>query len=213
MIGLLRACKSGQCGVCRRRAPRLMVTWQRPHSNISVRARLSMAFQAPVADGPSVSVVVDSRYERFVPKAPHALVRIEHVGRVPGHAGIVNTVRSAMAAAKNLMGSEPDYFWHAGFARASQSTDDSAGLPRFGAPRRCRRPGARVSAFNREKGTPALWPVHRPHRRPCLRFVAIAPSRARSAHGGGSNSAERKSMNTRIFGASRCCGRYTAEMW
>ncbi len=43
-----------------------------------------MAFQAPVVDELSVRVVVDSRYERFVPKASHPLVRIEHVGRIPG---------------------------------------------------------------------------------------------------------------------------------
>jgi 7,8-dihydropterin-6-yl-methyl-4-(beta-D-ribofuranosyl)aminobenzene 5'-phosphate synthase len=28
--------------------------------------------------------VVDSRYERFLPKAQHPLVRIEHIGRIPG---------------------------------------------------------------------------------------------------------------------------------
>jgi 7,8-dihydropterin-6-yl-methyl-4-(beta-D-ribofuranosyl)aminobenzene 5'-phosphate synthase len=43
-----------------------------------------MAFQAPVVDEVSVRVVVDSRYERFLPKASHPLVRIEHMGRVPG---------------------------------------------------------------------------------------------------------------------------------
>ena len=43
-----------------------------------------MAFQAPVVDELSVRVVVDSRYERFLPKASHPLVRIEHVGRIPG---------------------------------------------------------------------------------------------------------------------------------
>ena len=43
-----------------------------------------MAFQTPVVDGLSVRVVVDSRYERFLPKASHPLVRIEHVGRIPG---------------------------------------------------------------------------------------------------------------------------------
>ena len=41
-------------------------------------------FKAPVVDELSVRVVVDSRYERFLPKASHPLVRIEHVGRVPG---------------------------------------------------------------------------------------------------------------------------------
>jgi len=43
-----------------------------------------MAFHAPVVDELSVQVVVDSRYERFLPKASHPLVRIEHIGRIPG---------------------------------------------------------------------------------------------------------------------------------
>ena len=43
-----------------------------------------MAFQTPVVDQLSVRVVVDSRYERFLPKASHPLVQIEHVGRIPG---------------------------------------------------------------------------------------------------------------------------------
>jgi 7,8-dihydropterin-6-yl-methyl-4-(beta-D-ribofuranosyl)aminobenzene 5'-phosphate synthase len=43
-----------------------------------------MPFQAPVVDELTVRVVVDSRYERFLPKAAHPLVEIEHVGRVPG---------------------------------------------------------------------------------------------------------------------------------
>lgn len=43
-----------------------------------------MAFQVPVVDELSVRVVVDSRYERFLPKASHPLVRVEHVGRVVG---------------------------------------------------------------------------------------------------------------------------------
>ena len=43
-----------------------------------------MAFQVPVVDELSVRVVVDSRYERFLPKASHPHVRIEHVGRIPG---------------------------------------------------------------------------------------------------------------------------------
>jgi len=41
-------------------------------------------FKAPVVDELSLRVVVDSHYERFLPKASHPLVRIEHVGRVPG---------------------------------------------------------------------------------------------------------------------------------
>jgi len=43
-----------------------------------------MPFQPPVVDELSVRVVVDSRYERFLPKASHRYVQIEHVGRIPG---------------------------------------------------------------------------------------------------------------------------------
>jgi 7,8-dihydropterin-6-yl-methyl-4-(beta-D-ribofuranosyl)aminobenzene 5'-phosphate synthase len=43
-----------------------------------------MAFQPPVVDALSVRVVVDSRYERFLPKASHPQVAVEHVGRIPG---------------------------------------------------------------------------------------------------------------------------------
>jgi 7,8-dihydropterin-6-yl-methyl-4-(beta-D-ribofuranosyl)aminobenzene 5'-phosphate synthase len=43
-----------------------------------------MSFQAPVVDELSVRVVVDARYERFLPKASHRYVQIEHMGRVPG---------------------------------------------------------------------------------------------------------------------------------
>jgi 7,8-dihydropterin-6-yl-methyl-4-(beta-D-ribofuranosyl)aminobenzene 5'-phosphate synthase len=41
-------------------------------------------FKVPVVDELSVRVMVDSRYERFLPKASHPLVQIEHVGRIPG---------------------------------------------------------------------------------------------------------------------------------
>jgi len=41
-------------------------------------------FEAPVVDQLSIRVVVDSHYERFLPKAEHAHVRIEHVGGIPG---------------------------------------------------------------------------------------------------------------------------------
>jgi 7,8-dihydropterin-6-yl-methyl-4-(beta-D-ribofuranosyl)aminobenzene 5'-phosphate synthase len=41
-------------------------------------------FQTPVVDSLAVRVVVDSRYERFLPKMQHPLARIEHVGRIPG---------------------------------------------------------------------------------------------------------------------------------
>ena len=41
-------------------------------------------FIAPKVDQLAVRVVVDSRYERFLPKATHPFVAIEHVGQVPG---------------------------------------------------------------------------------------------------------------------------------
>ncbi|MGH7091732.1 MAG: MBL fold metallo-hydrolase, partial [Stellaceae bacterium] len=41
-------------------------------------------FAAPVVDRLSVRVVVDSHYERFLPKAAHPEVAIEHVGAIPG---------------------------------------------------------------------------------------------------------------------------------
>lgn len=41
-------------------------------------------FAAPVVDRLSVRVVVDSHYERFLPKAAHPNVAIEHVGAIPG---------------------------------------------------------------------------------------------------------------------------------
>lgn len=41
-------------------------------------------FAAPVVDSLQIRVVVDSHYERFLPKSTHPLVNIEHVGQVPG---------------------------------------------------------------------------------------------------------------------------------
>jgi 7,8-dihydropterin-6-yl-methyl-4-(beta-D-ribofuranosyl)aminobenzene 5'-phosphate synthase len=41
-------------------------------------------FEAPRVDELTIRVMVDSRYERFLPKAMHPLVQIEHVGRIPG---------------------------------------------------------------------------------------------------------------------------------
>lgn len=41
-------------------------------------------FTAPVVDALTVRVLVDSRYERFLPKAAHPQVQIEHVGRIVG---------------------------------------------------------------------------------------------------------------------------------
>jgi 7,8-dihydropterin-6-yl-methyl-4-(beta-D-ribofuranosyl)aminobenzene 5'-phosphate synthase len=43
-----------------------------------------MPFEAPIVDELSVRVVVDSRYERFLPKTQHPYVRVEHIGRIPG---------------------------------------------------------------------------------------------------------------------------------
>ena len=41
------------------------------------------AFAAPMVDQLSVRVVVNSRYERFLPKMTHPFATIEHVGQVP----------------------------------------------------------------------------------------------------------------------------------
>lgn len=41
-------------------------------------------FAAPLVDRLSVRVVVDSHYERFLPKTAHPQVAIEHVGAIPG---------------------------------------------------------------------------------------------------------------------------------
>lgn len=44
----------------------------------------SLPFKAPVVDSLSVRVVVDSRYENFLPKETNAFVRVEHIGDIPG---------------------------------------------------------------------------------------------------------------------------------
>ncbi len=44
----------------------------------------SPPFEAPVVDELAVRVVVDSAYERFLPKAEHEFVNIEHVGKIAG---------------------------------------------------------------------------------------------------------------------------------
>ena len=46
-------------------------------SNLEART----PFAPPVVDSLSVRVVVDSHYERFLPKATHPAVQIEHVAR------------------------------------------------------------------------------------------------------------------------------------
>jgi 7,8-dihydropterin-6-yl-methyl-4-(beta-D-ribofuranosyl)aminobenzene 5'-phosphate synthase len=43
-----------------------------------------MSFAPPIVDRLLVRVVVDSHYERFLPKATHPLVAIEHVAQIPG---------------------------------------------------------------------------------------------------------------------------------
>jgi len=45
---------------------------------------IRVPFAPPVVDRLSVRVVVDSHYERFLPKASHPVIRIEHVGEIPG---------------------------------------------------------------------------------------------------------------------------------
>lgn len=41
-------------------------------------------FKPPVVDALSVRVLVDSRYERFLPRLTHPHVKVEHIGRIPG---------------------------------------------------------------------------------------------------------------------------------
>lgn len=41
-------------------------------------------FNPPVVDALSVRVLVDSRYERFLPRLTHPHVKVEHIGRIPG---------------------------------------------------------------------------------------------------------------------------------
>jgi 7,8-dihydropterin-6-yl-methyl-4-(beta-D-ribofuranosyl)aminobenzene 5'-phosphate synthase len=45
---------------------------------------MSEPFAAPVVHSLSVRVVVDSAYDRFVPKATHSFVNVEHMGHIPG---------------------------------------------------------------------------------------------------------------------------------
>ena len=44
----------------------------------------TLPFKAPVVDSLSIRVVVDSRYENYLPKETHAFARVEHVGDIPG---------------------------------------------------------------------------------------------------------------------------------
>lgn len=65
-------------------------------------------FAAPVVDHLAVRVVVDSHYERFLPRETHRHVRIEHVGGIPGRQmttlagewGLALHLESAAAGAK-----------------------------------------------------------------------------------------------------------------
>src|ERR1700741_2701212 len=41
-------------------------------------------FAAPTVDRLAVRVIVDSRYERFLPKMTHQFTAIENVGQIPG---------------------------------------------------------------------------------------------------------------------------------
>ena len=66
-----------------------------------------MAFQAPHIDELSVRVVVDSRYERFLPKTSHPLVRIEHIGRIPGRPDMKRTLVCVVLAAAGLVPDRP----------------------------------------------------------------------------------------------------------
>jgi 7,8-dihydropterin-6-yl-methyl-4-(beta-D-ribofuranosyl)aminobenzene 5'-phosphate synthase len=45
---------------------------------------MNMKFATPNVDRLSVRVVVDSHYERFLPRETHLFVAIEHVGAIPG---------------------------------------------------------------------------------------------------------------------------------
>lgn len=51
---------------------------------MSTTPNARMPFAPPIVDRLSVRVVVDSHYERFLPKATHPVVAIEHVGEIPG---------------------------------------------------------------------------------------------------------------------------------
>lgn len=51
---------------------------------MTMTATARMPFAPPIVDRLSLRVVVNSHYERFLPKATHPLVVIEHVGEIPG---------------------------------------------------------------------------------------------------------------------------------
>ena len=76
-----------------------------------------MAFQVPVVEELSVRVVVDSRYERFLPKASHRLVRIEHVGRIPGRPNMTVACEWGLSLhlASTLDGAKAEYVLDFGY--------------------------------------------------------------------------------------------------
>jgi 7,8-dihydropterin-6-yl-methyl-4-(beta-D-ribofuranosyl)aminobenzene 5'-phosphate synthase len=51
---------------------------------LSVNVPTRTPFAPPVVDSLSIRVVVDSHYERFLPKATHPVVQIEHTGEIRG---------------------------------------------------------------------------------------------------------------------------------
>jgi 7,8-dihydropterin-6-yl-methyl-4-(beta-D-ribofuranosyl)aminobenzene 5'-phosphate synthase len=51
---------------------------------MSSNPNASTPFAPPIVDRLAVRVVVDSHYERFLPKVTHPVVAIEHVGEIPG---------------------------------------------------------------------------------------------------------------------------------
>ena len=46
--------------------------------------KIKTPFVAPLVDQLSIRVLVDSAYERFLPKTSHEFCNIEHVGKIPG---------------------------------------------------------------------------------------------------------------------------------
>jgi hypothetical protein len=58
--------------------------------------KLKTPFKAPVVDRLSVRVLVDSAYERFMPKGGHEYCSIEHIGRIS------NRQMTTMAGMRNI---------------------------------------------------------------------------------------------------------------
>jgi 7,8-dihydropterin-6-yl-methyl-4-(beta-D-ribofuranosyl)aminobenzene 5'-phosphate synthase len=57
---------------------------QRYGPPMSTDRNKGVPFVPPVVDRLSVRVIVDSHYERFLPKATHPVLAIDHVGEIPG---------------------------------------------------------------------------------------------------------------------------------